>query len=47
MLRDVTPCDFVCYNPKIRPEDLGFSDVTFYLNTCRRLEIWTVDADMK
>jgi len=34
------------YNPKIRPADSGFNDVTCYLSTCRRLEIWTVDVDM-
>ena len=46
----VTGCDAMwfcmCYNTKIKPADSGFSDVTFYLNTCRRLEIWTVDVNM-
>ena len=35
-----------CSNPKVRPAYLGFSDVRFYLNACRRLEIRTVDIDM-
>jgi hypothetical protein len=36
---------YVCSNHKIRPIHSGFSDVTLYLNACRRLEIWTVDID--
>ena len=49
-LRYVTGCDAVwfsmCYNPKIIRADSDFSDDTFHLNTCRRLQIWTVDIDM-
>jgi hypothetical protein len=44
MLRSVVL--YVCSNPKIRQAHSGFSDVTFYLNVCRLLEIWTVGKDM-
>ena len=47
MLWDITPCGYcMCYSPKIIPADSGFSDVTFYLNVCRRLEVGLVDIGM-
>jgi hypothetical protein len=39
MQRYVTPCSFVCCNPKIRVTYSGFSDVMYCLNTCMLLEV--------